>query len=396
MDQTLPVDHCQPGNDGDAPNSNSASYCVLMTSNDQSDPTRPQVPCTDKSLPPVQNNGFRNQRFPGQAATDKKSNPNFAPAGQTQTPNSNEKSQSWISMKNIPEPEKFPSTLEEFGYKFNEDGALKKIIDKKTGKTGTENFEFNVSKDQRFNQNRYEALGKVVDEHVYKLMEEAGLKKFPVPFDAKESEPQTFVFATPDFLKTSADKNLLILIHGSGVVRAGQWARRLIINDCLDSGTQLPYIKKAMELGYNVLVLNTNDNKRETLIRGSKNPVEHALHVWDNYVAKPKSAKVAIVAHSFGGVCTSILAQERREEFAEKVFAVAFTDSVHDILRGEDFKHLRNVGRNWCASNVPLDEIIEGMSSSDMTTVSAGHTVHEWTSYAAFESVFKYIEEKRA
>jgi hypothetical protein len=36
---------------------------------------------------------------------------------------------------------------------------------------------------------------------------------------------------------------------------------RLIINDCLDNGSQLPYIRKAKALGYNVLVLNTNDNE---------------------------------------------------------------------------------------------------------------------------------------
>jgi hypothetical protein len=36
---------------------------------------------------------------------------------------------------------------------------------------------------------------------------------------------------------------------------------RLIINDSLDTGSQLPYIREAKELGYNVLVLNTNDNQ---------------------------------------------------------------------------------------------------------------------------------------
>lgn len=41
---------------------------------------------------------------------------------------------------------------------------------------------------------------------------------------------------------------LLVLIHGNGVVRAGQWARRLIINEDLDSGTQIPYIKRAIEV----------------------------------------------------------------------------------------------------------------------------------------------------
>lgn len=46
---------------------------------------------------------------------------------------------------------------------------------------------------------------------------------------------------------TNPDK-LMVLIHGSGVVRAGQWARRLIINEDLDSGTQIPYIKRAVEV----------------------------------------------------------------------------------------------------------------------------------------------------
>lgn len=46
---------------------------------------------------------------------------------------------------------------------------------------------------------------------------------------------------------TNPDK-LLVLIHGNGVVRAGQWARRLIINEDLDSGTQIPYIKRATEV----------------------------------------------------------------------------------------------------------------------------------------------------
>lgn len=46
---------------------------------------------------------------------------------------------------------------------------------------------------------------------------------------------------------TNSDK-LMVLIHGSGVVRAGQWARRLIINEDLDSGTQIPYIKRAIEV----------------------------------------------------------------------------------------------------------------------------------------------------
>ena len=38
---------------------------------------------------------------------------------------------------------------------------------------------------------------------------------------------------------------------------------RLIINDCIDSGTQIPFIKKSVEEGYGVMVLNTNLNRVE-------------------------------------------------------------------------------------------------------------------------------------
>ena len=55
---------------------------------------------------------------------------------------------------------------------------------------------------------------------------------------------------------------LCVIIHGSGVVRAGQWARRLIMNEDLVVGTAIPEILMAMEKGYGILVMNTNDNTR--------------------------------------------------------------------------------------------------------------------------------------
>ena len=82
-------------------------------------------------------------------------------------------------------------------------------------------------------------------------------------------EFRTFVFASEDALE---NEKLIVLIHGSGVVRAGQWARRLIINDNLNSGTQIPYVKKARELGYGVIVLNTNDNHR--MINGKQKEIK--------------------------------------------------------------------------------------------------------------------------
>ena len=103
---------------------------------------------------------------------------------------------------------------------------------------------------------RYEAIGKVIDRCVYKFLEtRAGLEKVSVG----NGESGEFVFVSKDF--DDNEERLLVLIHGSGVVRAGQWARRLIINEGLEQGTQLPYIKRALDRGYAVLVMNTNQRQ---------------------------------------------------------------------------------------------------------------------------------------
>uniref|UniRef100_A0A8B9HUI6 Arb2 domain-containing protein n=1 Tax=Astyanax mexicanus TaxID=7994 RepID=A0A8B9HUI6_ASTMX len=165
----------------------------------------------------------------------------------------------------------FPQTLEEFEYAFNEHGQLRHT------RTG-EPFVFNYKEDlHRWNQKRYEALGEIITQYVYERLEkDCKLRKEMLPVDAEEDEPKSFFYLSEDAL-TNPDK-LLVLIQGGGVVRAGQWARRLIINEDLDSGTQIPFINRAMKVlqrgeerkeekkmveekeGYGVMVLNPNEN----------------------------------------------------------------------------------------------------------------------------------------
>lgn len=76
---------------------------------------------------------------------------------------------------------------------------------------------------------------------------------FKFQVDATENEPKSFIFMSEDAL-TNPQK-LMVLIHGSGVVRAGQWARRLIINEDLDSGTQIPFIKRAVDVSATAFIL---------------------------------------------------------------------------------------------------------------------------------------------
>ncbi|KAL1274735.1 hypothetical protein QQF64_027549 [Cirrhinus molitorella] len=143
-------------------------------------------------------------------------------------------------MKKDEPPLNFPETLNEFEYAFNEHGQLRHI------QTG-EPFVFNYKEDlHRWNQKRYEALGEIITKYVYQLLEnDCNLKKEILPVDATEDEPKSFIYVSEDAL-TNPEK-IMVLIQGSGVVRAGQWARRLIINEDLDSGTQIPFINRAKE-----------------------------------------------------------------------------------------------------------------------------------------------------
>ncbi|XP_055954240.1 cotranscriptional regulator FAM172A homolog [Argiope bruennichi] len=292
--------------------------------------------------------------------------------------------------------DEFPNTFEGFGYKFNEFGQLRHI-------TTGEPFEFNVKKDdQVYNQKRYEALGELVTDYVYDLLEkEGGLKKMTIPLDALEDEPTTFIFHSDDAF---TNEKIVILIHGSGVVRAGQWARRLIINDSLNSGTQLPYIKRAKGLGYGIIVLNTNDNRKlvkgySYRIRGSDTPEAHANYVWKNIIIPKVAAKyIAIVAHSYGGIVTVNTCRLFPESFQKRVFAIAFTDSPHSLINQGLSQPLiewfRKVARNWVFSNLPLDTFLSTADSYEVECVSAGTQRHDLTSWMSFASVYEFIDAR--
>ncbi|KAJ7369908.1 hypothetical protein OS493_035480 [Desmophyllum pertusum] len=77
--------------------------------------------------------------------------------------------------------------------------------------------------DRAYNQKHYEALGEVITDYIYHYWSKKSIKEHDVPVDAKEDESKSFIFMSDDAM--TSDK-LVILIHGSGVVRAGQWARR--------------------------------------------------------------------------------------------------------------------------------------------------------------------------
>ena len=198
------------------------------------------------------------------------------------------------------------------------------------------------------------------------------------------------------------------MIHGSGVVRAGQWARKLIINEDTSKGTMLPYINHITQQGWGVAVLNTNHNEDEQtqdIIPDNGSPEEHANTVWEEIIKPCQAKKIVIICHSYGGVVTMELASRQREDFMARVSGVFMTDSVHYRLTGaKDLdQKLELISKNYVTSEevrpcwrssslcVPPQDVGSALTSSrrGVARYSAGHTVHEWTSWTARHNIFQ-------
>ncbi|XP_071260191.1 cotranscriptional regulator ARB2A homolog [Salvelinus alpinus] len=347
-------------------------------------------------------------------------------------------------MKKDEPPLTFPKTLEEFEYTFNEQGQLRHT-------TTGEAFVFNAREDlHRWNQKRYEALGEVLIIFLYSLIHSGCLLKniaiVWIPVDVTEEEPRSFIYLTAGAMSNPA--KLLMLIQGDGVVQPCQWARHLIINQDLNSGTQIPFINRAKEEGYGVMVLNPNENhleverpakptplpspevsgepaeKRERKddregkkkrdfyekyrnpqkegeteqipIRENGSPEEHLLYVWDHFVSNAAARNVFIVAHSYGGLSLVELMSQREAQVKDRVCAVAMTDSVHNIWHQDASKSiqewLQQHCRNWVSSPEPLDTPVEPMLP-DCPRLSAGTERHELTTWRSFNSIFQFFSK---
>ena len=148
------------------------------------------------------------------------------------------------------------------GYAFSSDKKMCQFDPELGELIEDKGFAFEVKKgDQSYNQKNYEDIGDIITEYTFGLLESdpMNLKRVPIPKHLSESDSKSFVFVSEDF---ESNPNLCVIIHGSGVVRAGQWTRKLIMNNDLEAGTIMPDIMMAKKEGFAVLVTNTNDNKR--------------------------------------------------------------------------------------------------------------------------------------
>ena len=297
-------------------------------------------------------------------------------------------------IKKIKKERKISELEKLIDYKYNDKGELlHKITKKKCGK---------------LNQQEYDLVGLYVQCYVENLIiTKFDLNILYVPnksnnyLNRDETIPQCKILTTKDF---STNPKCLILIQGTGVVRLGQWARSVCINENLDLGTMIPYVDKAIKNNYSVIIMNPNerkDFKTEEEIEEFKTMESHSVYVYNNIIKKNNNIKdIYIVAHSRGGECAVEILLNNKEDLMEgKIKKIAFTDSVHgeDYLKlgKEGVKLFRKISRNYIGSDKPLGVFVRDYTTSygGVDCYSSGHSKHEYTSGSAIEEIFKYFSE---
>ena len=289
-------------------------------------------------------------------------------------------------------------------YKYNNDGILHKKNSKERPK--------------RLEQDEYEKVGNYVLKYIqYKILSEYDLLPMFIPLNPEKEfrnlkdflDPdndiaQCQIYCSEDFF---TNPKCLIIIQGTGAVRIGIWSRQICINDCIEHGSMISYIKTAKEKKYSLIILNPNerndDNKdKNKIIKEFTSMEKHCIYVYNNIIKKnDKIKEIYIVAHSMGGYCTVEILNKNKDDLLNgKIKKIAFTDSVHGnhykILDENCINVFKKISRNYVTSDEKVGKLILDRNNSDdgVDNYSSGHIRHEYTSSFALLEVFKWFEKK--
>ncbi|KAI9492880.1 Arb2 domain-containing protein [Zychaea mexicana] len=275
----------------------------------------------------------------------------------------------------------FPKTLDGFGYVLKDNGEIR---DKET-----------------------DLVGDLVEERLQ--AEPIGFNKVTIPVDADPSEdPHTHIFMTPNAL--TAPDRLLVLIPGNNT-RIGQWTRRAMCDDNINSGSMIEVAKLAKERGYETMILNPNgifwyDGKANEMpplthmnflmLPENDGPEQHCRYVFDHFISKAKAKRIVAMTLGWGGFCLTELLNQNFDFFKERVQAVAMADSTHssDLVSSDRERiWIRNHVLNWCASTNARGEPVKD-TRLGCDCISSGDELAEFTVTHCIQDMLRFIDTK--
>lgn len=231
---------------------------------------------------------------------------------------------------------------------------------------------------------RRKDLASWVHEVVQQKMVELGLEEFTIP------DSEGAIYITKNAFNSPS--KLLVLVCGSGRVMPGVWSVGLCVYRGLKVGSVLPMIAKAAERNMEIVVLNPNKG-----MFGIFEHSAHVRHVFEEHIIPATPEHVYVVAHSMGGEAISEVMRNFPEWTIERMRAVALTDGVEigvtaQGMEMERWTHAHVV--NWvCGVQKVNEEVGEGVVAVHR---SAGTKDHAFSTFAAFEHVWSWLDEMGA
>lgn len=229
------------------------------------------------------------------------------------------------------------------------------------------------------------------------------------PAGSPAGAPTGKVLATRDLETNTA--GLLVIVPGTGSVRAGMWARGLLVHNSLEQASVHGLLRHALERGWAAVCFDPNrleaGDGRKTPLAGSRTREAHCASAWRQCVtgASP-AARIAVVAHSAGGSWLLRCLQPDSTPDADlgRLRALAFSDSIHTMaaerLDRRRFALLAARGRQWRAGPGALDEpMVDDRAppgrpelGCGCACVRAGTEDHALTVYSSQASVLAFLD----
>jgi len=151
------------------------------------------------------------------------------------------------------------------------------------------------------------------------------------------------------------------------------WSRSVCINDSLELGTIIPFVKEAYNHNMSVIVFNPNERKdpiTNSFIKEFNRMESHCLWVYQNVIKTFSNTKeIYFVSHSMGGYCTIDILKNFKDDLNTRLIKkIAFTDSVHgrrfNILDNLTYNNLVSNSINFVTSELKAGEFIKDNKQS--------------------------------
>ena len=153
-----------------------------------------------------------------------------------------------------------------------------------------------------------------------KITTDFGFISLKIPED--DVPASTSVLISPDW-QTAA--KLLVMTNNASGSMLGIFSRSLCLDAGLSQGSMLPYIQRARDLGYAVLILRPNSNSIVTEvstnlgssvlkvpIQGSESPEAHAMYVWENIIPRAECVRhIVLLGYGNGAsLCKDVFTRQ--------------------------------------------------------------------------------------